>query len=93
MKYRELIELYKTGKAEAIIRIALLDEPLGVLTVERFLIRLPIRSVLAADVRSLLPVDSEPTQPVDNLSFRAFDVTLLIGILDPQDKSTARFFR
>ena len=39
-----------------------------------------------ADFRTFVPVDSEPAEAVEDWLECRFDVSLLIGVIDPQDE-------
>ena len=72
--------------AEAVIGVAGLNELLGVGEIGGFALGLDIGADRAADVGAFVPVQATGAEGVVNNLGGAFDVALLVGILNTQDK-------
>ena len=74
------------GSAEAVVGVAVGQEPVsrGAVPFEAF--GLEIRGVRSSSFRSLVPVDPEPAEPVENAGHHVGGGPLDIRILNPQDE-------
>ncbi|MNZ87264.1 hypothetical protein D3C78_1061150 [compost metagenome] len=82
-----LLQLF--GGAEAVERMAGIDQLLGVLGVDLAALALPVRAVRAAHIRAFVPFDAKPAQGVEDLLLRLAGRAQLVGVLDAQDELTA----
>src|SRR5690606_29782214 len=73
----------KTGEG-----MALGDQFIRILLVDRTALALPVRAVRAADIRTLVPFDAQPAQGVEDLLFGLASRTQLISIFDSQNEFT-----
>ena len=78
--------------AEAIIGGSFFHKLLGIRQINIFALRLDIRTVIAANIRAFVPIHAAVAQRAVNDLRRAFDIALLIGILDAQDELSAHLF-
>src|SRR5690606_21254519 len=72
------------GRAVAVVRIALLEEPLDVRPVGVEPLALPVGRIRSADVRALVPAQPEPVQSVEDLPFAVLTEAGPVGVLDAQ---------
>ena len=77
--------------AETVVRLAFFHKFLSVFLEHTHSLRLNIRTYRTSDVRTLVPVKSDVLQSLINDLGRALNITLLIGILDSENKITAVF--
>ena len=68
-------------RAEAVIRSAEVDEFLRVLRIDLLSLALNVRSVVTADVRTFVVDKPRLAKRTVNEFDRAFDVTVLVGVL------------
>ncbi|GBD19556.1 hypothetical protein HRbin27_02063 [bacterium HR27] len=76
-------------RAEAVVGVAVLDQPAGMLLVERQALALDVRPVGPTDIRPLVPLQTEPLQPLDDPFDALSDQPGLVRVLDAQDEGTA----
>ena len=87
-------------RAEAVVGVPMLHQPVGRLLVEFLALALDVGAVVAAlavgdraairvDLRPLVPVEAEPGQPLGDAGERALDQALAVGVLDPQHHGAA----
>src|SRR5688572_15858212 len=72
------------GIAEAAIRVALGEELLRPLRVDREPLALPVGSMRPARVRALVPVEAEPPERLVDRALRLLGGALAVGVLDPE---------
>ena len=77
---------------EAVVCVALLDEPAGILKIYIFALGLNVGTVIAAHVRTLVVVESAISQRAVNNLHRAVDVAPHIGVLDAKNEFTVVLF-
>ena len=73
----------------ALVRFVLCQQPVSVRLVQLEPLRLHVRPEGTADIRPFVPVQAEPAQGREERLDAAFDITLLVGVLDAQDELTA----
>ena len=79
--------------AEAVVGVALFDQLLGVLFEHPHPLGLDVGADRAADVGAFVPDQAGLAERVVDDFNRAFDVAVLVGILDAQDEGAVVFFR
>src|SRR4051812_2402828 len=72
--------------AEAIVGMPAGEQLVCVRRIEMQPLRLPVRSITAADVWSLVPLEAEPAEIVEDALLRRLRRALRVGILDAQDE-------
>jgi hypothetical protein len=78
--------LQPLGRAEATIGVAGGKQLLGVLLIEGGPFALAIGTHWPPHVWPLIPLETKPAQDIENSRFRAFDVSVAIGVLDAEQK-------
>ena len=76
-------------RAETIVGVAAVEQPLGVLGIEGEALRLAVGPAVAAGVHALVPRQAEPPQVVLDRRFRGRRRSLAVGVLDAQDERAA----
>src|ERR1019366_2283410 len=69
--------------------LALGDEEIGVLLVDREPLHLRVRSARAADAGALVPVEAEPAERVEDDVDAGLRASLAVGVLDAEDERAA----
>ena len=72
-------------RAEAQIRLALAQQPLRMLAINRQPVALAIRRIRAADIRPFVPIQPQPLQVLEQLRLEARLAALHVGVFDAQD--------
>ncbi len=75
--------------AEAVVGLAHVHEPQGVLLVELEALGLDVGSAGAADVGTLVPVEAEPVEGLVEVLDVFLGVARAVGILEPKDEFSA----
>ena len=75
--------------AVAAVGLALVEQPIGRLDVERQPLGLAVGAVRPADVGAFIPVQTEPAQRVEDQFFGSLDGAGLVGVLDADDELSA----
>ena len=78
------------GGIETVIGLFFIEQLFYVFVIDVHSLRLQIRPVRSACFRPFVPLDTEPAQVVHNLLGRRRGVSLLVCVLDAQNKCTAR---
>ncbi len=77
------------GRTEAVVRGSRAEQLRGVRLIEMQPLRLPVRTVRAADVGPFVPVEPEPAQVAHDRGLRLARRSLDVGVLDAQDEGAA----
>ncbi|MPM33684.1 hypothetical protein SDC9_80262 [bioreactor metagenome] len=79
-------------RAEAIVRLAGLDQQLGIRQIHALAFALNIRAVVAADIRAFVPLHADVAERVVDDIYRAFNIAALVGVLDAENERAVVFF-
>ena len=85
LRFSQLLESLLT--AETVVGISICDHRVGVFHVQVKSLALEVRSVLST-LRPFIALNPNPLQIFENSLSRAFYFSGLVGVLDPQNKST-----
>ena len=78
-------------RAKAQIRLALGQQPLGVLAIDGDAVGLAIRRIRPSKIGALIPIEAKPLQVGDELILKARLAALEVGVFDAQNHGAAGF--